>query len=276
MRSKMALISALALIIVMSACSGSSDPKSTDPASTLNGNWQITLVDSADTKAAISQSGSLLQAQESISGSLIFNDSACSGVGGVQGSLTGNNVSLTVNPTGAQITLTGSVGSATDTSCGTGQSCMGGTYTTLSTGCTDGKTVPSTGTWTAVAVSPFSGSVTGAFASNKGVTTATVTGTVTQGSNSGSSSTPLTGSLTFGGGFCYPSANIVGSISGTSVVMNLADSTGVQIGQVYGTASTDGTTFSGTYNYIGLGTGAPKACVDSSSGIATFTIGASS
>jgi len=271
----MTFILALAVTTIMSACS-SSDPKSTGATGTINGNWQITLVDSADTKAAISQSGSLLQTQEAVSGSLIFNDSACSGVGGVQGSLTGNNVSLTVNPTGAQITLTGSLGATGDTSCATGQSCMGGSYTTLSTGCTDGKTVPSTGTWAAVAVSPFSGNVTGAFASKKGVTTATVTGTVAQGSNSGSSSTPLTGSLTFGDGFCYPSANIVGSISGTSVVMNLVDSTGVQIGQVYGTASTDGTTFSGTYNYIGLGTGAPKACVDSSSGIATFTIGASS
>jgi hypothetical protein len=265
-----------ALSFLLSACSSSNKAASASDPNTVNGNWQISLVDSGDTKVSITQSGSLLQSDEAVSGSLIFNDASCSGVGGVQGSLTGNSVSLTVSPTGSQISLTGTTGSTSNSSCTSGQSCMGGNYTTLSTGCTDGKTVPSSGTWTAVAVAPFSGSVTGSFVTKKGVSAGTFTGTVTQGTNTGSSSTPLTGNLTFGGGFCYASANIVGSISGTAVVMNLVESDGVQIGQVYGTASTDGTTFSGTYNYIGLGTGAAKACVANGTGVATLTIGSSS
>jgi hypothetical protein len=103
-------------------------------------------------------------------------------------------------------------------------------------------------------------------------------GKVTQGANTGASTTPLTGNVTFTGGFCYTSANIVGSISGTSVVMNLTDSDGVQIGQLYGTSVIDGTSITsvtGAFQYLGLGTGASKACVEGDTIDLTVTIAAS-
>ncbi len=258
----------LAWLLCMSAC-GTSNTASTGSTGSISGNWLIGLTDTADTKASITQSGSLLQNNDIVTGSLIFTDSPCSGVGNFQGSVTGSAVSLTVNPTGTEINLTGTMGS--ESSCASKQACMGGTYTTLSMGCTAGKTIPSAGTWTATLVSPLSGNITGTF-TKKGVTTATVTGMVTQGPNSGSSSTPLTGSLTFAGGFCYSSANIVGSISGTSVVMNLVDSDGTQIGEVYGTSSIDGTSFIGTYEYLGQGSGGTKGCTDAGTGVATLAI----
>jgi hypothetical protein len=260
----------VALTLFVSSCGGS---KSTPSSSaSVAGNWQISLVDAGDTKATISQSGSLLQNNETVSGSLLFNDSACSGVGDVQGSVTGTDVSLAVNPTGSQINLTGTMGATSGSACSGSNACMGGTYITLSTGCADAKTVPSSGTWTATLVSPLSGNMTGTFTSSQGAAYS-VTGKVSQGTNAGASSTPLSGSVTFGGGFCYSSANIVGSISGTAVVMNLVEADGTQIGQISGISSIDGSSVSGDYNNIGLGKGASSACVANGKGTATFTIG---
>jgi hypothetical protein len=258
----------LAWLLLMSAC-GTSNTASTGSTGSISGNWLIGLTDTADTKASITQSGSLLENNDVVTGSLIFTDSPCSGVGSVQGSVTGSAVSLTVNPTGTEINLTGAMGS--DSSCASKQACMGGTYTTLSMGCTAGKTIPSTGTWTATLISPLNGNIAGSLISNKG-STYTVTGQVSQGANSGSSSTPLSGSLTFSAGFCYAAANIVGSISGTSVVMNLVDSDGTQIGQAMATSSFDGTLLTGTYQYLGQGTGATKECTSDGTGNVTLAI----
>jgi hypothetical protein len=265
----------LALSFFMSGCS-TSNTKSTGTTGSVTGNWQVTLTDSGLTNTPISQSGSLLQNEQAVSGNMLFTDSGCSGVGGVQGSVTGESVYLIVNPTGSQITLSGTLGKASDTSCTGTETCMGGTYTTVSTGCTDGKTVPSTGTWMATLVAPLSGSITGTLNSNSGAAYS-VTGQVTQGKNTGSSSTPLSGTLTFGGGFCYTSANIVGSISGTAVVMNLSDSEGTQIGQISGTSSVDGSSVgTATFDYVGLGDGARRGCANG--GVfrdVTFSIAAS-
>jgi hypothetical protein len=270
MDRRIALVIALSLFV--SSCGSS---KSTPSSSaSVAGNWQISLVDAGDTKATVSQSGSLLQNEGTVSGSLLFNDTACPGVGGVQGSITGSDVSLVVNPTGSQINLTGTMGAASSAACSGSNACMGGTYITLSTGCSDGKTVPSSGTWTATLVTPLNGNITGTFTSNSGAVY-TLTGKVSQGTNIGASSTPLSGSVTFGGGFCYSSANVVGSISGTSVVMNLVEADGTQIGQISGISSVDGTSVSGDYDSIGLGKGAPSACVSNGKGTATLTIASS-
>jgi hypothetical protein len=269
MDRRIALVVALSLFV--SSCGSSKNTPSSSSSASIAGNWQINLVDTADTKATISQSGSLLQNNDTVSGSLLFSDTACSGVGDVLGSVTGSDVSLIVNPTGSQINLSGTMGAASSSACSGSKACMGGTYITLSTGCTDGKTVPSSGTWTASLVSPLNGNLTGTFTSSAGAAYS-LTGTVSQGTNAGTSSTPLSGSVTFGAGFCYPSANIVGAISGTAVVMNLVEADGTQIGQISGISSIDGSTVSGAYNDIGLGKGASTACVGNGKGTATLTI----
>jgi hypothetical protein len=150
---------------------------------------------------------------------------------------------------------------------------MSGSYTLLSTGCSGTNSSPETGTYVANLVTPLNGNITGSFMSNDGVSYA-VSGKVTQGTNNGTSSTPLSGSLTFTG-FCYPSANIVGSVSGTSVVMNLAESDGTQIGQMTGTTSLDGTAVTGTYNDLGLGKGAASGCTSAGKGTVTLAIAGS-
>ena len=209
------------------------------------------------------QSGFLVQTNDAIVGSMIFIDSPCSGVGNASGSVNGSAVTLNLASTGLSVILTGTIAP--------GQTSMSGNYTILSTGCSGPQSAPQMGAFTANMVSPLSGNITGTFVANNVGTTYAVTGQVTQGANTGDSTTPLTGSLSFTG-FCYTTANIVGSISGTSVVMNLVNANGGQIGQVTGTSSLDGTLLSGKYQYLGLGTGAPKGCGSGGSGTFAFSL----
>ncbi|MGA6983465.1 MAG: hypothetical protein WCC95_11400 [Candidatus Sulfotelmatobacter sp.] len=271
MDRRIALVVALSLFV--SSCGGNGKPPASSSAS-VAGNWQINLVDAGDAKATISQSGSLLQNNETVSGSLLFSDSSCSGVGDVQGTITGSTVTLAVNPTGSEINLSGTMGAASSSACAGSVACMGGTYITLSTGCAAENTIPSSGTWTASLVSPLGGNITGTFTSSKGAAYS-FTGKVSQGTNAGASSTPLSGSVAFGDGFCYSSANIVGSISGTAVIMNLMEADGTQIGQISGISSIDGSSVSGDYNNIGLGKGASSACAANGKGTTTLTVASS-
>jgi hypothetical protein len=224
----------------------------------------MSLLKTGGTKVLTTQSGFLVQNGDAVTGSVLFLDPVCSAVTSVSGSATGSTFSLDENPVGTSINLSGTIGS----------SALSGNYTILSTGCSGPLSAPETGTFTASLVTPLTGNISGTFVSNTAAaTTYMVTGQVAQGANTGSSSTPLTGSLTFTGGFCYPTANIVGSISGTAVVMNLVNSDGAQIGQVTG-SWTEGTSFNGTYNYLGQ-TGAPKPCGDTGNGMVMLAIAGS-
>src|SRR5271168_55758 len=124
MYRKMAFLLVLSLFI--SACSSSSHSDPPSSSGSVSGNWQISLTATGETDVSATQAGSLLQSNNTVTGNLIFIDSPCSGVGGVQGSVTGSAVSLVVNPTGSEINLTGTMGSS---SCTAGQTCMSGTYT---------------------------------------------------------------------------------------------------------------------------------------------------
>jgi hypothetical protein len=226
----------------------------------------MTLLKTDTTTIYKTQTGSLIQHGDAITGSVISINDPCSGVGSVTGSVSGDSVSLAISPVGTSVSLSGTIANPPTS--------LSGTYTILSLGCAGSQTAPQVGNFTANLVKPVSGNITGTFAAGDSNLTYAVTGTVTQGANAGQDSTPLTGSLTFTG-FCYASANIVGSISGTAVVMNLVQADGTQIGQVIGTASLDGTLVTGTYDYIGLGAGAGSNCVDGDSGTVTFAIAGS-
>lgn len=260
MRLRRALL--LALLTLVTACS-SSNSKSSSSSTSTSGNWQMSLQNSASTQLPRTQSGSLVQTNNVITGSVIFTDAPCSGVASVSGSVNGSAVSLTIDPTGLQVSLAGTLDS--------NQTSMSGNYTILSAGCGSSNSAPQAGTFTANMVSPLNGNITGTYLSNNLVTTYAVTGQVKQGANTGDSSTPLTGSLSFTG-FCYATANIVGSISGTSVVLNLVNADGTRVGQLNGTTSLDGTLVTGTYGYVGLGAGAPKGCDSGGNGTFTFSL----
>ena len=260
MQLRIALL--IALLLFFTGC-GSSDNKSSSSSVSASGNWQMSLQKSDSSLTPKTQSGFLVQTNDAIVGSVIFIDTPCSGVGNVNGTVSGSAVTLNVASTGLSIILTGTIAP--------GQTSMSGNYTILSTGCTGSQSGPQLGAFTANMVSPLSGNITGTFLSNTGATSYAVTGQVKQGANTGDSTTPLTGSLSFTG-FCYATANIVGSISGTSVVMNLVNANGAQIGQINGTSSLDGTLLSGKYQYLEQGSGAPKGCGSGGSGTFTFSL----
>lgn len=262
MQLRIALL--LTLLLLLTAC-GNNDNKSSSSSSSssTSGNWQMSLQKSDSSLTPKTQSGSLVQTNDAIAGSVIFIDAPCSGVGNVSGTVRGSAVTLDVASTGLSVILDGTIAP--------GQTSMSGNYTILSTGCSGPQSAPQLGAFTANMVSPLSGNITGTFVSNTGATTYAVTGQVAQGANTGDSTTPLTGSLTFTG-FCYATANIVGSISGTSVVMNMANANGAQIGQATGTSSLDGTLLSGKYQFLGQGSGAPKGCGSGGSGTFSFSL----
>jgi hypothetical protein len=212
------------------------------------------------------QSGFLIQNGGTVTGSVIFTDQPCSGVGSVTGTVSGAAISLLVNPTGVNVNLSGTIASS--------QNSMSGNYTTLSTGCSATNVAPGTGVWTANRVKPLSGNIQGTFTSkDESLSPVTVTGKVSQGPNTGISTVPLTGNLS-ATDYCFSTANISGVISGTSVLMNLVSSDGTQIGQVSGTTSLDGTFITGTYQVMGQGKGAEPnpPCVEGDHGTVTLTL----
>lgn len=206
----------------------------------------------SNTKAAPhTQSGFLLQNGDTLSGSLMLTDAPCSGTGSVNGSVNGTSVSMTVDPTGLTVDLSGAIGSTPGS--------MSGNYTIFSNGCTGSDSSPELGTWTASLVSPLNGSFQGYFYAHSGVSYQ-LSGTVTQGPNTGNLNATLSGTFNITG-YCFTTANIAGVISGTSVVMNLVDSTGTQqIGEIYGTSSLDGTLMNGKLEYLGEGPTGSLGC----------------
>ncbi|HTC49484.1 MAG TPA: hypothetical protein VK722_19340 [Candidatus Aquilonibacter sp.] len=262
MRRSYALI--LALPLLLNGCgSGSSNSNSSSSSGSISGNWQMSLQKSNSTLQPKTQSGFLVQNGENVGGSVLFTDIPCSGIGNVTGTVSGTDVSLVVDPVGIEVNLSGTVGS--------GQTSMSGNYTILSTGCSGTETAPQTGAWTANLVSPFSGNIQGTFVSTPHSATYAITGSVKQGSNTGVSTAPLTGTMS-ATGYCFATANITGSIGGTAVVIDLADTDGVEVGQIIGTSSLDGTSFAGTYQILGLGSTVPPPCGDGDSGTVTFSL----
>lgn len=206
------------------------------------------------------QSGFLLQNGGSVTGGVILIDLPCSGVGSITGTTTGSAVSLVEDTTGMVVNLDGTIGS--------GQDSMSGSYTILSTGCGGMGIAPQTGTWSASLVMPLSGNIQGAWTStHKGAFS--LSGQITQGPNTGVSNAALSGSLNVSG-YCFASANILGSVSGTAVVINLVNSEGAQIGQMSGTSSLDGTSLTGKFDFLGNGPTGTLGCRAGDTG--TFTL----
>jgi hypothetical protein len=233
----------LAALIFLSACGSSSHSgtsSSSSSSGSITGNWQMNLQPSDSKTNPRPQSGFLVQNNNLVTGSMIYVANPCTGVGNVQGTVTGTTISIVVSPTGTQVNLTGTVGA--------GQTTMNGTYTTLSMGCSGTNVAPATGTWIATLISPLSGNFSGTLTSANN-TVYQVTGQLTQGPNIGTSNASLTGSVSVTG-YCFSTANISGVVSGTSAVISLVTSAGAQIGQMNLTSSIDGTSLTGSYNLL--------------------------
>ena len=224
------------------------------PTNSLSGNWLITL-DRHANPAPLSFSGFLVQTGNSISGSVILGD-GCQGVGPVSGSVDGQNFELKISEFGQDVSLTGVLP--------TGNAPLSGQFSTLAGGCTQ---FASTGTFSAVQVAPLSGTFHGTlFSINPTSITPKleVTGIILQGPNTGDSNATLTGTLS-AGSYVAPcayltNATIVGTISGTNVVWNLAGANGAPMGRIPlpgglpggppdATISPGGTTLTGSYDF---------------------------
>jgi hypothetical protein len=248
MQGRMALL--LTLLLLVTACGGGSSNSAGSSSASISGNWQMTLQKNK-TKLKRTQSGFLQNNKDAVTGSVILTDIPCSGVGTVTGSVSGTNIALSVGLTGLIVNLTGTVGSD--------QASMSGDYTILSTGCEGSSNTQEAGTWTAALVKPLNGNFQGTFTSQRLGTALPVTGKVSQGPNAGISNAPLTGNLSVTG-YCFTTANIVGLVSGTAVVMNLVNPDGVQIGQLAATSTADATSMIGTYDILPQGPGGKSPC----------------
>jgi hypothetical protein len=211
---------------VLVACGNSSSAPATD---TLSGNWQIALQRHAHPVPLVF-TGFLLQSGSSVTGSVILGG-GCDGVGPVAGTLDGQNLALTISEFGQDVSLTGTL----PTGSPSGSTFLSGAFSSVAGGCAD---FASTGTWSAIRVTPLVGAFHGTLVGISGSTTDTfdVTGTLTQGPNTGSSNAMLYGTITAAGAphFCgyLTTATITGLISGTGVTLSLFDASGSEITQI--------------------------------------------
>lgn len=259
----------------LSCGGGSGKSAASQGGGSLSGNWLITLTRHANPDVPLYYTGFLVQSGNAVTGSLILGTGEvgtnCNGVGPITGTVSGQNVSFTINEFGQEWSLTGSLPS--------GNTPMGGQFSTLAGGCTN---FANTGTWTATPIAPVSGNFHGEFVSVSGNGTLEVTGTLTQGANMGLSTAMLNGTIVATGAphFCsylppstldpvtqVPISNtITGVISGTTLSLSLFRPDGSQIAQIgqigvlnnspappLVTVSPDGTTITGqSYTFAAI------------------------
>jgi hypothetical protein len=255
---KLFWIGLLSVALIATISCGGGGGSSTSQNGALSGNWQIQLFRHVNPTPPLVYSGFLLQSGNNITGSLMFNladvgSGQCEGVGSVIGTTDQENVSLTINEQGEEISLSGAMPAS-------GSSlALSGQFSNLAGGCTN---YANTGTWTATNISPVAGSFHGTFTSTEIPSDGSfnVTGTINQGPNTGGDTATLSGNITATStpSFCsyLSSATISGLISGTSLVMNLFGPNGMQITQLgeIGSSSTvtvtpNATSITGTYSF---------------------------
>ena len=229
--------------IALLACGGGGGGGAANGA--LTGNWEITL-QRHGLPEPLTYTGFLIQNGSSITGSVILGD-ACSGVGPVTGTVNGQNLTLDINEFGQDLSLIGNMTA--------GSAPIGGQFSTAAGACTTFDT--STGTWSAVPVTPLNGSFTGVLSStaDTGLPPVNVTGTLTQGPNTGASNAILSGTITAtsaASSFCsyLTTATLTGTISGEVVTLNLYGPDGSLISQISAaTITPDGASLSGEYAF---------------------------
>jgi hypothetical protein len=213
-------------ILGLAAC-GSGNSSSSSNNGPLSGNWQITASQERP-PAQFSVSGFLLQSNSSVTGTVARPGQGCAGPVPLTGTVSGQNVTLSVNS--GTMSLTGSISSD-------GKS-MSGVYETLQGDCTRQAT---TGTWTALQVPPITGKFTGTLSNSAYMQVVTgvippapiaVSGSLSQSDNIGSANATLTGTITAVEYPCFNTASLTGTISGTSVIFSVFSFDGTQIGSI--------------------------------------------
>ncbi len=221
------------LLLICTGCGGSSS--STPASAPLSGNWQLSLVQNYPTPPAqLSVSGFLTEANNALAGSVqgpTITDAkgtiTCGGVSPLTGTISGQNVSLTVSPGGTTFNFTGTV-SSDNTS-------MSGVYQGQAGACFND---PTTGTWTASLIPALNGSFSGTISNSQymsafnGSSSVKVTGTLSQTPNAGSNSASLSGTITAQNYPCFATASLTGTISGSNVLLSVYSYNGDLIGSI--------------------------------------------
>lgn len=238
----------LACVLMISACGGGGHSDPSNASGMLSGNWQMTLTESQPPPSASdvqTESGFLTQSGNSLAGALVLSGATlCPGLGTPSGTVSGSNVAITLDQVAQTVTLTG-----TASSDGTS---MAGEYSVLASGCGSSAL----GTFTATQVSPISGSFQATFSSGEFIGQVyNFAGTLTQGPNTGTSYATLSGTMTSTNAPCINNFSIAGEVSGTSVVFNFLASDGSSQGSYRGSTTTDGTTLTGTYDFLAQSNG---------------------
>ncbi len=239
----------VACVLMTTACGGGGQSNSANTSETLSGNWQMTLTASTVPSPGLSniqtESGFLMQSGNSLAGSIVLmGGTVCPGLGAASGTVNGSTVALSVNQIAQTVTLTG-----VPTSAG---SSMAGQYSIFASGCG----ASSVGTFTAVQVKPLTGSFQATFTSGEFIGQVyTFNGSLTQGPNTGLSYATLSGTMTSNNAPCINKFSVAGEVSGTSVVFNFLASDGSSQGSYRGTTTTDGTTLTGTYDFLAQSNG---------------------
>jgi hypothetical protein len=222
------------LMLAMVACGGGGSSSSSSGAA-LSGNWQLNLLqEEPRPQTPLGVSGFLLESNDAVSGSVqvpaLAAHQNCGGASPLTGSVTGQNVTLTVNIGGASLNFTGSISSNNQSMSGDYQAEAGGCFTTATSG-----------TWSAVLIPPLSGNFTGTLSNSaymplvNGVVPPapiSVTGSLTQSSNIGGSTATLTGTIQASGYPCFSTASLAGTISGSNVILTVFSYNQQQIGSI--------------------------------------------
>ena len=252
-------------LAVLTGCGGSSSSGLIGNKGALAGNWQFTLTKTAAPRTVTLISGFLQQTGKAVTGSVQLTPPVftppCGGSFAVSGISDGQNVNLTVNEGGATVTLTGT-GSATS---------MGGSYNLVASGC--GKS--ETGTFTATLIKPLNGTLQGVLHSTSNPSGGlaggdfAITGLIAQSDNIGSSSGLLIGTLSAVNYPCFSDVTLSGTITGSSVQLNIIGPSGAVVGRIGGlstggavTARPDGSGFFyfGTSTAVGYVMDKSNAC----------------
>ena len=236
MKQKVVLALGLLTLGFLMGCGGSSSSTTQSSGQPLTQNWQLTMASQVDSQGNPLFTGGLaggflLQKGNAVSGSLTYSifpagsPAACAaGSAPVSGTVSGETATLKALAGGQTFTLTGSL--ASDGS-------MMGTYTT-----TDGAPLAGGGTcgiaqtglaWSAHSVPSISGSFQGNFHHGQ---VSSITGTLLQGANTGATSATVTGEIFSVDYTCFTHASLNGTISGTSVLLNIIGDNGLTIGQI--------------------------------------------
>jgi len=188
------------------------------------GNWQFDLMNSTGSVAAIA-TGFLAQSGSNLTGT--FNVNGCEAISAATGAVGGNNgpnaISLSMNLSNQTLNIVGSgIGTITP------GSAFEGNYTVGAVTC------PISGLTSMVSgqqVNSVSGGFHGSL-NSKGGNTFSIAGTASQGTYSSGTSAPVTGTATATGSTCFTSLNLTGTISGTSLVWQLASPDSSQVVQL--------------------------------------------